>query len=951
MPKGIFRARPGARKKVAIGTVTVGILKAGSGSAAGLSAYITRSIGTDHITQKPFDFRSRSDELVCHGLIIPPDAPDWARDPEQLWKRATEKQMTLDRKTGDVRFKVDAQVAKTFVFALPRSDEITLEEAKQLATDTVHEWFAGRGVAAQWALHCDQSGYHVHVIQSTNSIGKSGFGNKARWMNPNFGFANGKSYVSEDDRQKDRWSAYQNKWFSDHGITDKCGEPLTCDPEKIAAERTRGHSATQIAERTGSSEVSEQNASLLAETQEALRANPSILLKHATRMDSTFTARDLERILTAHSIRGIEAHDLIDRALSDDSVIQARQTGKKDLIAHYTTYDVVVEERVAIENVRAIARGNSAPVDYDLAQRISNRLTLRQDQADAFAHQLQKAFSLVIGDPGTGKSHLVRALREYKEAQGKDCIAVGPTNSVKDDMKRDGFKKSATLTRTLGDIERGKLVLTRNSVVICDEGAMVDTAQMSKLLRAVARSGAELHIVGDNKQLSSVPRGGIFTEIEKEFGASRLTYITRQSGWQQQASTDLSSGNVYSAIAAYESHGCIKHNDTLEASKKQLVSEWNGKDFVFAGLRKSVADLNAMLREKAIALKLVETKGVALKTKSGVITVSRGDRLQMSGNLNKSQISNGTVCTVRDITKAGLIVRFDGDKKDKVIPRDFQDLSHGYAGTVYRGQGKSIPGVQALHDSAFMWSAETGLVGLTRHKEAIKFYTSNDIAKDNSEMIRQLSVSRAKRAAISYDLGPTDRQIEARRAEREALRIAEDARVAREHAAAVERTRVDQERQEAQARAAAAFAARTKELAAMLRDGRSITISESNHFTIPGMTDNPEILADLQQRPDFGVFVRDALDAQTARDEAARIAAAEAARIAAERAALETSVQVGIGTFRQLFEQEKAARAAAEAERQRLAEAERQRAAEAERQRQRAAEAMRPRSRGYERSM
>ena len=939
MCRGPFHAPCRGLKRaaiMAIGCIKVGIMHAGVGSARGMSAYITREKAMDQITGADFDFRHRADELIEHGILVPDDAPDWARDADELWKRATEKQMTVDRKTGEQRFKNNAQIAKTFVFALPR--ELSDDECRALAKDALTEWFGGKRVAVQWAIHRDETGPHMHVMQTTNSIDNNGFGNKATWMNPNFGFKNGKSYVSEEDHQNDRWTSFQESWFADHGICDERGAVLRCDAVKIALERTRGQSATQIAERTGSSELSEQNADQLAEMQAVLRKSPATLLFHATKMESTFTARDLERILAAHEIRGVEAASLIEIALSDRSILQARDAASEIKVPRYTTLDVVAQERLALDDVQTIMSGPLSEYDSLLAMFVADKLTLREDQKDAFLNQIYNRFSLTIGDPGTGKSHELRALREYKEAQGKHCIAVGPTNNVKSDMKKEGFDDAFTLTKTLILLDKGKIILDRNTVIICDEGAMIDTAQMSRLIRAIARSGAELHIVGDNKQLSSVPRGGLFTEIEKKFGAVRLTYITRQTGWQQQASTDLSNGNVASAISAYENHGCIKHNATLEESKKQLVAEWNGKDFIFAGLRKSVADLNEQLRVKAISLKLVESDGIEWPTDTGNIIVARGDRLQMSANLNQFNIANGTVCTVKEIKEHGLLVRFDGDKHDQFLPSGFKGVAHGYAGTVYRGQGKSIPGVGALHDSAFMWGAETGLVGLTRHKQTVKLYTSADIAANNVELIKQLAVSRAKRAAISYQLGPTDRQLDHQ------VRVAEaaaQAQAAKEAAAAM----AAEER-----RAASAFAARTKELIEMLRDGRRIEIADGR-FTAAGMNDVPEILAELHQRPEIGHVVLDALAAQTAREETARTAAADAARIAAEKAALDATVRCGVENFRQQFEQEKAGRAAAAAERQRIAETERQRVAEAEQQRQRAAEAARPRSRSQGWSM
>ena len=58
-----------------------------------------------------------------------------------------------------------------------------------------------------------------------------------------------------------------------------------------------------------------------------------------------------------------------------------------------------------------------------------------------------------------------------------------------------------------------------------------------------------------------------------------------------------------------------------------------------------------------------------------------------------------------------MVVKFDGADKPTVIKRDFKDFGYGYAGTVYRGQGKTMRGAVVLHDSAHAWNRESGLVG------------------------------------------------------------------------------------------------------------------------------------------------------------------------------------------------------------------------------------------------
>ena len=914
---------------MAIGTVTVSVHRAGAGSAVGLSAYIARDQRMDSVTGEHFSFESRRDELVARGLVLPKDAPAWASDPEQLWTKATEKQLTKDRKTGEIRFKENAQVVKSFVFALPM--ELSREENVRLAQDAVKEWFADKGVAAEWALH-DDGKPHLHVIVSTNELTADGFGKKARHMNPSFATKKGERFVSEEDHNNTRWRDFQDKWFADNGID------LKVDAYKLKPERTLGAAA-----HIENSELANQNADELETQKAAIEENPALILEKVTERAAKFDRRDVLKALKVHSIVGEKADKITDRLLSSNDVLRLIDKDSKQATPYYTTPKVRIQEQQTLDNVCTIASRPAPAVDAALVDRVSASLTMTKEQDAGLRRTVSRSFAAVQGDPGTGKSHTMKGIRQVKEQNGR-VIGAAPTNTVAADMRKDGFKEADTLHALLGRIERGTLTLDQKTTLIVDEAAMADTAILHRLTGACARSGASLYIVGDDKQLGSVARGGIYTAIREEHGQSTLTDITRQKeGWQKDASKAFAAGNIKEAISAYEKHGCIAWNATQADAKGQLIREWNGSDFIFASTNKAVNEMNKLARDKRV--QAGELGGTFLKTTTtrGAMTIAVGDRLQMHGNQKRDGIYNGTIGTVLGINRdMSMVVKFDGADNPTVIKRDFKDFGYGYAGTVYRGQGKTMRGAVALHDSAHAWNRESGLVGMTRHKEDFKLYVSRDIARDQSALAAQMSRSAFKSASVAWDAVPA--------ADYAAQQAAEARKIAQERAAAAEAARAAEERRIVQERAAEAFAARSKELAEMIRDGRRVEVADGR-FSVAGMTDRPDILAELHQRPEIGHVVLDALAAQNTRDESARVAAAEAARIAAERAALDATVQAGVAAFRQQFEQEKAARAAAEAERQRLAEMERQRAAEAERQRQKAAEAARPRSRGYERSM
>jgi hypothetical protein len=80
----------------------------------------------------------------------------------------------------------------------------------------------------------------------------------------------------------------------------------------------------------------------------------------------------------------------------------------------------------------------------------------------------------------------------------------------------------------------------------------------------------------------------------------------------------------------------------------------------------------------------------------------------------------------------------------------FNQFGLGYAGTVYRGQGKTQTEVQALYDNAFSWNTRTAYVGMTRHKETVQLYVPTSLAADELALARQMGRTMRDEASMAY---------------------------------------------------------------------------------------------------------------------------------------------------------------------------------------------------------
>ena len=135
--------------------------------------------------------------------------------------------------------------------------------------------------------------------------------------------------------------------------------------------------------------------------------------------------------------------------------------------------------------------------------------TMTAEQLNAFLRATgPEGLALIDGQAGTGKSFTIEAIRAAYEQAGYRVIGLAPTNIVKEDMKASGFAHAATVHAELFALANGRTAWSRDTVVIVDEAAMLDTRIMALLTTSAAEAGAKLILAGDDRQLSSSTAAG-----------------------------------------------------------------------------------------------------------------------------------------------------------------------------------------------------------------------------------------------------------------------------------------------------------------------------------------------------------------------------------------------------------------------------------------------------------
>ena len=174
-------------------------------------------------------------------------------------------------------------------------------------------------------------------------------------------------------------------------------------------------------------------------------------------------------------------------------------------------------------------------------------LGLTEEQRAAVRAAATGRLTLISGEPGTGKTSIVRSLLRVLHAAGfgaNEVALAAPTGKAADRMRasllgeRGPRWQTSTLHRLLGysprlrrfrHHERNPL---QQRVVIVDESSMIDVALLDALVRALAPDTPErptqLVLLGDAHQLPSVDAGAAFRDLCAFFAESpRAPTLTR----------------------------------------------------------------------------------------------------------------------------------------------------------------------------------------------------------------------------------------------------------------------------------------------------------------------------------------------------------------------------------------------------------------------------------------
>ena len=456
-------------------------------SATAAAAYRAGVEITDERTGEIHDYR-RKGGVESAAVILPDNAPEWARDRSQLWNAAEQAET-----------RKNSTVAREFEIALPA--ELSPAERERLAHDFTRELVERHGMAADVAIHApgkegDNRNHHAHILLTTRRLTPDGLGEKTRELDS---AKTGAAIVKE---WRERFAQLQNERLREAGHTAQVDHRSHAE-RGAQAEPTQhlGPTATAIERRTGErSRKGQQHDRTAAERREKARQ-----------------AGELER-------QGKAADQAID-ALSGEirqakrDQAQQRDQAERERIERMTAAELAAEiERQRPPRVLDLVERDQAVLKADgERQALQNQHTeagsasaRARDQAEAWreAHKVQAR----LHDMGLRQAPKLRDLEEQRDAQHTEWQRLGPR--VLDAEQRARSARDMAQQRIQSD----------------QAPALAKVAELEKLRQAKARQELEHKQRQDAEKRAERER----QKVPEDFAAMARKREMKASGWSDR---------------------------------------------------------------------------------------------------------------------------------------------------------------------------------------------------------------------------------------------------------------------------------------------------------------------------------------------------------------------------------------------------------------------------------
>ncbi|WP_252831420.1 AAA family ATPase [Orientia tsutsugamushi] len=531
------------------------------GDSCRKAAYNARTIVKNKQIGIKYNF-SRKKDNVYHTVLI----PDYVK---QEFKNI----QTLMNEVERTAKKDNSQLLKDIVIALPDEKELNLEHRIELTHQIVDEMeWVQKGLGVQIDIHKPQIGdknWHVHILLTIRRFREdgTGLGDRAVDLNAKIITFNGKKVVIKDSKMIHEIAKEEtNAYFAELGLPNRVKDISKVPGKHIGPRRIRNLI----------NEVLNENE-LRKEAHLKIINDADVITDSITHYKSIFTKQDVEKAV--QDIPNLTAREqLVQQVLSSNRILELYHDDGESS-KYFTTTEVRNEETRIIRIANKINNQVYYNDIYNLKSDIEGLANVSEEQKQALRHILLSTSGVRVlrGRAGTGKSYVLIKAHELATNRGQKVIELAPTHKAVSELKSKGYTDVYTVK---GFLYNQKKIFMQNRLIVVDEAKMVGTKAYAELFRVVRNNNCQLILAGDEKQLASIERGGMFEMLSNIFGSHVLVNIRRQSkNWSREAATKFAESNILSGITLLRQNKCVKFDNTLQDSISKLIYDWSLSKF------------------------------------------------------------------------------------------------------------------------------------------------------------------------------------------------------------------------------------------------------------------------------------------------------------------------------------------------------------------------------------
>ncbi|MBL8528761.1 MAG: conjugative relaxase [Burkholderiales bacterium] len=460
-------------------------------------------------------------------------------------------------------------------------------------------------------------------------------------------------------------------------------------------------------------------------------------IAHLTERESVISHRDIVRHALEYGTG---------RATLAEVTAGIRQARKARVLlpvdeGRYTTTEAVTAER---ETLSAMKRGQGRvrPIaTVEAARRAAREHGLAADQTAAatFILTTQDRVVGVQGYAGTGKTHMLRAVREVAEQAGFTIRGSAPSATAARVLQQDAGIASDTLSRHLIEIAKeSKPWQSTSELWVVDEASMMSTAQACALVAAADRQKARLVTIGDRQQLPAIEAGRPFAMLlERGMASVEMRDIKRQQRPILKAAVLDSIGRREAAALkklAAHTHAIADRSARINAIVEDYLARpaaERNQTLIVTGVNEDRREINERIRARLKAERTLDgPEGTAS------VLVQR--------DLTRAELTQPRSYEVGDIVRFGRAYAKLGIESGDCLTVNAVDIRRGLVSLARDGKMIDWEPRRACNVEVYRQESRTLMPG-----DRLRWTRNDrDLGRRNGEVVEVVSVDADKRVAM-----------------------------------------------------------------------------------------------------------------------------------------------------------------------------------------------------------